>query len=123
VRAAGDAVATVRREVGRQLILVAIIPSGSGMPDREGLAELVRLGPMIERVCETQFAVLQGDSFATTLVRASLAAVTAVMRRPAMIAATVEEAVTLACRQVMLDPSAVMEEARARGLLSSGEPR
>ena len=109
-----DAIARLRREVGHPLILVAVIPSGAGLPDREGREELVRLAPLVERTCEIQYAVLEGESFVNALVRGIVAAVMAqrrgevpeVMHRrraysfipsPAIVGAVVAVVTTLPC--------------------------
>lgn len=119
VRGVADAIARMRREVGRPLILVAVIPSDAGLPDREGREELVRLAPLVERTCEIQYAVLEGDSFVSALVRGIVVAVIAAMRVPVVIVGSVEEALGPACARLALDVPDVLARAREGGLLPS----
>jgi hypothetical protein len=117
VRDTANAITAMRRAVGSPLILIAVIPSDSVMPSREGLAELVRLAPIVERGCDMQYAVLEGGSFADKIVRAALAAVLAVTRIPVTIGPSVEDAITRACGET-LDVKAVVAEARERGFMA-----
>lgn len=121
VRAVSEAILQRRRVLGQPLLIVALFPEGATMFTASGRTEFMRYAQRVDRACECQYAVLSGAGIERKLLRASLAAVTTVMRIPAEILDDAETAVAHACARAGLAPGPVLAEASARGLLEHPE--
>jgi hypothetical protein len=118
-RRVAEGIIGARRRVGHPLVLVAMIPPSAKLPDADARQELQKQTPIIDRMCESQYVVLEGDTIANALVRGAVTAVTILLRAPVIVLPTVQAALDHACARLGLEPATVLAEARARRLVSA----
>lgn len=116
VQRALDGVLQARRETGRPLIVVSIIPSDARVPHREGREALHRITTVLDRLCEAQYAVFQGTSIRARILRAFLVAIGLAMQSTQDVVADVETAVRGAAARLGVDPEVLIARAREMGI-------
>lgn len=119
VRAAGEAIVTARRAAGARVILVAILPPGFRVLRRDLLDAVYSFVPVIEQVCESQYTVMLGDTFASAILRSSASLFAAILRQPVTITSSIEAALRPACARLGIDPDEVAATARVRGVFDA----
>jgi hypothetical protein len=117
MRRAFGCILAARREVGAPLVNVSVIPPRAGGPAPEYTANTEWHIRVIDHVCEAIYIVHAGHSVTQMLWRGVMSVAALALRMEIASCSTVEEAFDLAGRRLGEHPSAMLLEARARGLV------
>jgi hypothetical protein len=111
-----------RREAGRKLVYVAVIPSGAGVPGSAVRDAMARRMPRVTELTEVIYFVIEGSGFQNGIMRSVLTGILLLTKgahAPLIVHASVEEALGDAGKRYGVDAHTVLAEARTKGLLAA----